>query len=104
MAWVVGHLGVAELRAGYRCGGDGMLARHHPVIWLLAQGRRGAGAQGRSVAETARLTSFAPRRIEELPARAGVFGPSSLGNRRRGNGAKARVLTAAVLGAARASG
>ena len=81
MAQVVGHLSVAELRAGRRGGGDATRARHRPVIWLLAQGR--------TVTETARLTSFVPRWIEERLARAGAFGPSSLGGRvggRRGEG------------------
>ena len=95
MARVVGHLSVAELRAGYRGSGDATLARHYQVIWLLAQGR--------TVAEAARLTSFAPRWIDALLARTNAFGPSSLGDRRRGNGAKATVLTAEVLDAARAS-
>ena len=89
MARVADHLSVAELRVGYRGGGDATRARHHQVIWLLAQGR--------TVAETARLTSFAPRWIEALLARYNAFGPSSLGDRRRGNGAKARVLTPEVL-------
>ena len=38
MAQVVGHLGLEELQAGYRRSGDGTLARHYQVIWLLAQG------------------------------------------------------------------
>ena len=76
MARVADHLSVAELRVGYRGGGDATRARHHQVIWLLAQGR--------TVAETARLTSFAPRWIEALLARYNAFGPSSLGDRRRG--------------------
>ena len=81
------------MRAGYRGSGEATRARHFQVIWLLAQGR--------SVAETARLTSFAPRWIEELLARYDVFGPSSSGDRRRGDGAKARVLTPEVLGTLR---
>lgn len=93
MARVVGHLGVAELQAGYRGSGDATLARHYQVIWLLAQGR--------TVAETARLTSFVPRWIEEPLARYNAFGPSSLGDRRRGNGAKATILTPEVLDALR---
>ena len=93
MARVVGHLSAAELRAGYRGSGDAALARHYQVIWLLAQGR--------TVTEAARLTSFAPRWIEALLARTNAFGPSSLGDRRRGNGTKARVLTAEVLDALR---
>ena len=89
MARVAEHLSVAELQAGYRTSGDAMLARHYQVIWLLAQGR--------TVAETARLTSFVPRWVEELLVRYNQFGPSSLGDQRRGNGAKATVLTPAVL-------
>lgn len=93
MARVVGHLRVEELQAGYRGSGDATLARHHQVIWLLAQGC--------TVAETARLTSFARRWIEELLARYNTFGPSSLGDRRRGNGAKPTLLTPEVLDALR---
>ena len=93
MARVVEHLSVAELRAGYRGSGDATRARHYQVIWLLAQGR--------TVAETARLTSFVRRWIEELLVRTNVFGPSSLGDRRRGDGAKATILTAEVLDALR---
>ena len=89
MARVVGHPRVEKLRAGYRGSKDATLARHYQVIWLLAQGR--------TVTETARLTSFVPRWIEELLARYNAFGPSSLGDRRRGNGAKAKVLTPEVL-------
>lgn len=93
MARVVGYLSVAELQVGYRGSGDATRARHFQVIWLLAQGR--------TVAEVARLTSFVPRWIEELLVRYNTFGPSSLGDRRRGNGAKATVLTAEVLDALR---
>jgi transposase len=89
MVQVAGHLGVAELQAGYRGSGDARLARHWQVIWLLAQGH--------SVAETARLTGFVGRWVEELLVRYNRFGPSSLGDRRRGNGAKATVLTPEVL-------
>jgi transposase len=89
MAHVAGHLSVAELQAGYRSSWDGTLARHYQVIWMLAQGR--------TVAETARLTSFARRWIEQLLARYNAFGPSSLGDRRRGNGAQPKLLTPQVL-------
>ena len=64
------------------------------MIWLLAQGRSCAGA--------GRLTSFARRWVEQLLARHNAFGPSSLGERRRGNGATARLLTPAMLEALRA--
>ena len=86
---VVGHLSVAELQAGRRGSKDATLARHYQVIWLLAEGR--------SCAEVARLTSFVRRWVEELLARYNRFGPSSLGDRRRGNGAKPRILTPAIL-------
>jgi hypothetical protein len=66
------------LQAGYRSSRDATLARHYQVIWLLAQGR--------SVAETADLTGFARRWVEQLLARYSAFGPGSLGDRRRGNG------------------
>jgi transposase len=89
MARVVEHLSVAELQAGYRGSKDSTLARHYQVIWLLAQGRTGA--------ETAQLTGFVPRWVEELLVRYNQFGPSSLGDRRRGNGAKATILTPEIL-------
>ena len=89
MAHVAGHLSLAELQAGYRTSGEATLARHFQVIWLLAQGR--------SCAEAAQLTGFVPRWVEELLVRYNRFGPSSLGDRRRGNGAKATVLTPEVL-------
>lgn len=89
MAQVADHLSVAELQAGYRGSKDATLARHYQVVWLLAQGW--------TVAETARLTGFVPRWVEELLVRYNAFGPSSLGDRRRGNGAKATILTPEVL-------
>lgn len=89
MVQVAEHLSVTELRAGYRGSEDARLARHYQVIWLLAQGR--------TVAEAARLTGFVARWVEELLVRYNRFGPSSLGDRRRGNGAKATILTPAVL-------
>ena len=89
MAKVAEHLSLAELQAGYRTSGDAKLARHYQVIWLLAQGR--------SCAEVAQLTSLARRWVERLLVRTNQFGPSSLGDRRRGNGTQATVLTPAVL-------
>ena len=89
MAEVAKHLSLAELQAGYRDSRAATLARHYQVIWLLAQGR--------SCAEVAQLTSLARRWVEQLLARYNQFGPSSLGDRRRGNGAKATILTPAVL-------
>jgi transposase len=92
MAQVVGHLGLEELQAGYRRSEDATLARHYQVIWLLAQGR--------TCSDVAELTSFA-RRVEQLLARYNAFGPSSLGDRRRGNGAAPTVLTPQLLAALR---
>ncbi len=89
MARVADHLSVTELQAGYCGSKEAALARHYQVIWLLAQGR--------TVAETAQLTGFVPRWVEELLVRYNRFGPSSLGDRRRGNGAKATILTPPVL-------
>src|SRR5690606_22198113 len=83
--------GVDELQAGYRGSDDATLARHYQVIWLLAQGR--------TCAEVAGLTSFALRWVEQLLERYNAFGPGSLGDRRRGNGAAPRVLTPAMLAA-----
>lgn len=93
MAHVAGHLGVDELQAGYRGSDDATLARHYQVIWLLAQGR--------TCAEVAGLTSFALRWVEQLLERYNAFGPGSLGDRRRGNGAAPTVLTPAMLAAVR---
>lgn len=89
MAQVVGHLSVGELQARYRGSEEATLARHYQVIWLLAQGR--------SCKEVAALTSFARRWVEQLLSRYNDFGPDSLGDLRRRNGAAATVLTPAVL-------
>jgi transposase len=86
---VSGHLSTAELQAGWRASKDATLARHYQVIWLLAEGR--------SCAEVARLTGFVRRWVEELLVRYNRFGPSSLGDRRRRNGAKPRILTPEIL-------
>src|SRR5215207_4379635 len=89
MAKVAAHLSLAELQAGYRTSEEAKLARHYQVIWLLAQGR--------SCAEVAQLTSLARRWVEQLLVRYNRFGPSSLGDRRRGNGARPTILTPSVL-------
>ena len=93
MAQVVGHLDLEELQSGYRRSEDATLARHYQVIWLLAQGR--------TCPEVAGVTGFAPRWVEQLLARYNAFGPSSLGDRRRGNGAAPTVLTPEMLEAVR---
>jgi transposase len=86
---VADHLSATELQAGWRASKDATLARHYQVIWLLAEGR--------SCAEVARLTGFVRRWVEELLVRYNRFGPSSLGDRRRRNGAKPRILTPGIL-------
>lgn len=86
---VAEHLSVAELHAGFRGSKEATLARHFQVIWLLAQGHRAA--------ETARLTGFVRCWVEELLVRYNRFGPSSLGDRRRGNGARPTILTPEIL-------
>jgi len=45
----------------------------------------------------AQLTGFVPRWVEELVAHYNHFGPSSLGDRRRHDGATPRVLTPEIL-------
>lgn len=89
MVQVSDHLGVVKLQARWRESRDATLARHYQVVWLLAEGR--------SCAEVARLTGFVRRWVEELVARYNCFGPSSLGDRRRGNGAAPQILTPEVL-------
>ncbi len=89
MVQVGDHLSAAELQAGWRGSKDVTLARHYQVIWLLAEGH--------TVAEVARLTGFVRRWVEELVVRYNRFGPSSLGDRRRGNGARPRILTPEIL-------
>lgn len=63
--------------------------RHYQTIWHLAQGR--------TVSETAGLTGFTPRWIEQLLSRYNSLGASALGDRRRRNGSAATVLTPEVL-------
>ena len=89
MVQVAGHLSAGELQAGWRGSQDATLARHYQVIWLLSEGRSGA--------EVAKLTGFVRRWVEELLVRYNRFGPSSLGDRRRGNGARPKVLTPEIL-------
>jgi transposase len=89
MAHVAEHLSVSGLQEGYRTSKDAVSARHYHAIWLLAQGH--------TIGETAALTSFAPRWIEELLARYNALGPLALGDLRRGNGAKLKLLTPELL-------
>jgi transposase len=89
MAYVTGHLSVAALEERYEACEDVMSSRHFQTIWLLAKGH--------STGEVAAMTSFGRRWIEQLLERYNAFGPSALGDLRRGNGAPAKVLTAELL-------
>lgn len=89
MAYVGGHLSVAALEERYEACEDVTSSRHFQTIWLLAKGH--------STGEVATLTSFGQRWIEQLLERYNAFGPSAMGDLRRGNGAPARVLTPELL-------
>lgn len=89
MAYVADHLGVAALEAEYEACADVTSSRHFQTIWLLAKGH--------TIGEVAAMTSFGGRWIEQLLARYNAFGPTSLGDRRRSNGARARVLKPELL-------
>ena len=89
MAHVADHVSVAALEKGYRTAREASLSRHYQVIWLLAQGH--------TVPETSAVTGFVSRWIEELLARYNAFGPDSLGDQRRRNGAEAKLLTPEIL-------
>jgi len=89
MAHVAGHLSVEALEARYEACDDVMSSRHFQTIWLLAKGH--------STGEVAAMTSFGQRWIEQLLERYNAFGPSALGDLRRGNGAPAKVLTPELL-------
>lgn len=89
MAHVADHLSVAELENRYRACADVCSSRHYQTILLLAQGH--------SIAETAAITCFVARWIEELLSRYNAFGASALGDLRRHNGSKPSVLKPALL-------
>ncbi len=64
-------------------------SQHFQTIWLLAKGH--------TVGQVAAMTLFGRRWIEQLLERYNAFGPSALGDLRRGNGAPAKVLTPELL-------
>ena len=80
MVHVADHLSVAALEARYEACGDVTSSRHFQTIWLLAKGH--------TVGQVAAMTSFGQRWIEQLLERYNAFGPSALGDLRRGNGAR----------------
>lgn len=89
MAHIADHLSVEELGRRARTSADACAARHDQAIWLLAQGQ--------PVSATAADTGFVPRWLEQLASRYNQFGPEALGDRRRRNGARARLLTPELL-------
>lgn len=94
MAFISAHLSVEDLGRRYRGCADACSARHFQVIWLLAQGR--------TFADVAAATGMARRWLEQLARRYNTHGPEALGDRRRGNGSRARLLTPALLDRLRA--
>ena len=89
MAVVAEHLSVAALEERYEACKDVTSSRHFQTIWLLAKGH--------STREAASMTSFGQRWVEQLLERYNAFGPSALGDRRRGDGATAKVLKPDLL-------
>jgi transposase len=89
MGLVAGHLSVAELEARYEACEDVTSSRHFQAIFLLAKGH--------STRETAQITSFGQRWIEQLLERYNAVGPAALGDLRRENGSQARVLKPQLL-------
>ena len=85
MARIVDYLSVEELGLRYRQSADVCPARHFR--------RSGFLAQGRTFSDMASTTGLAQRWLEQLARRYNEYGPEALGDRRRGNGAPARILT-----------
>ena len=89
MAQVTAHLSLDALEARFVASRDARETRHVQTIWLLAKGH--------TVAEVSEMTAFGVRWIEQLLARYNAEGPQALGDLRRGNGARATVLTPELL-------
>jgi Winged helix-turn helix len=89
MAQVTAHLSPDALEARFVASRDARESRHVQAIWLLAKGH--------TVAEVSEMTAFGVRWIEQLLTRYNAEGPEALGDLRRGNGARATVLTPELL-------
>jgi transposase len=89
MAFISDHLSVEDLGLRYRASADACSARHFQAIWLLAQGR--------TFSDVAATTGMARRWLEQLARRYNAHGPEALGDRRRANGSRARLLTPELL-------
>lgn len=89
MVRIVEHMSLEDLRTAYAAAEVSTKARHLHAILLLSEGH--------SVAETARIVGFAQRWVEEILSRYNQRGPAALGDQRRRNGARPRVLTPDLL-------
>lgn len=89
MARVADHLSVAGLEERFRSCTDATEARHVQTIWLLAKGH--------GIADVAATVAFGERWVERLLARYNERGPGALGDLRRENGTRARVLVPELL-------
>jgi transposase len=89
MVVVAEHLSVVELEELYEAAEDVTSSRHFQTIYLLAKGH--------STREVTEITSFGLRWVEQLLERYNAFGPSALGDLRRGNGGKPSVLKPELL-------
>lgn len=89
MVRVVRHLNADELRSALDAAQNPTLARHMHTILLLTEGA--------TVAQTARRVGYAKRWVEELLSRYNERGPEALGDQRRKNGARPRLLTPELL-------
>lgn len=89
MVGIVLHLSVEELGRRFRASGDGCEARHVQAIWLLSRGL--------SLEAVCSTTGMGGRWVRQLVQRYNAHGPEALGDQRRGNGARARLVTPELL-------
>src|SRR5215212_5530663 len=89
MARDADHLSVAELERRFRSCAGATEARHVQAVWLLAKGRE--------ITEVSATVALGERWVERLLARYNERGPAALGDLRRGNGTRARVLVPELL-------
>ncbi len=94
MARVADHLSIEELGRRFRTSPDGCRARHIQAIWLLARDA--------SFEEVSSTTGLGRRWLEQLVQRYNAEGFEALGDRRRRNGAQARIVTPDLLAKLRA--
>lgn len=80
------HLTTAALEGRYRAETDGITRSHWQMLWLLVSGKR--------TAEVAALTSHGVAWVRSIVKRYNEGGPSAVGDQRRHNPGKPRLLTA----------